>query len=340
MADDDKKAEAAKKAEAKPAELAAEVQKRAQSLCASMNKAFDAERKKTVDAAVAALKKALEDKAKKSDKGGKLDEKDFAEKAAAMKANIPTFKMALSAMRVSADQRSGEDQAWYAIKKWSKTCISAHLHHAAIHVEVQVTRGSKNATIGLKDYLTYFPATFKPTDHLHGVSWGVMSFATFKANWISGLKSAVLADASGTKQGFQSFDPWHVELPSEKMKGIPAGKETGPARPGYSDKEVLACIDHYAEYAAHVDAIEDDKERKNHKKNSSIEKNYKKTFKNKYKAHKQKLDAAKKKVEKDDKKKKEVEADIVKKVKSMKGRMDKTYDEIVELKESGETAVP
>ena len=333
---DDKKLEAAKKAEAKPADLASEIQKRAKKLVSSMNSAFDAERKATVVAAKAGLEASLKKKAK----DGKIDTKKLAELSAHLDANIPKFKMELDAMRVSASKRSGDDQGWYAIKKWSKTCRSAHLHHAAIHVKTIVTRGSKKAQIGLKDVLTYYPASFKPGDHLKKESWGVMSYGAFKKYWSKGLKDAVLADASGTKQTFQAWDPWHVELPSLKMKGIPADMKTAAPRPKYSDKEVIACIDHYAEYAAHVDAIEEQSERARHKKNRTIEKSYKRTFNAKYKLHKQKLDADKKKAAKDAAKKKKVADKIVKKVKTMKGRMDKTYDEIVELKKDGAIALP
>lgn len=344
---DEKKKEAAKKAEAKPAELAAEVQKRARGLCGTLNKAFAAERKATVEAARKVLRAALEKKAKTAAKGkddkagkdgkdkdaasGKIDEKDFAAKAKAMEANIPVFVATLDSMRVSAAKRGGDFQGWLAIRGWSKTCRSAHMHHAAVHVKITVTRGSKSVPIKLKEEKTYFPNSFKPSDHVYKSSWAIMSRATFEKHWTSGLKTAVLADYSGKTQKYQPKDPWHVELPSEKMKGIPEDKKTAKARPGFADAAVLKCVDYVAEYDALIDVLEDAKEKKKHVKNKSIKKNYKKTYKKKYDAHKRALDAEAKKVAKDAKKKAKMQDEIKKKLRKVKNSMDTSYKETVTL---------
>lgn len=316
---------------ASQSDLASEIQKRAKTFASKMNSGFDSARKTCLDNAT----KALEAKLKKEGK-----ETELAKKKEELKKKIPTFKMELDTMRVSAEKRSGKDQAWYAIKGWSRTCRSAHLHHAAIHIKTTVTRGSKSKIIGLSDINAYYPTSFKPADHLATESWGIMSYAEFTKLWAKNLSAAVLADCTGNSQAFKPADPWHVELPSSKIKGIPDAKKTASARPGFSDKEVIACIDHYAEYSARVDAISDAKKKTRFKKNTSIEKNYPKTYKSKYETHKKKLDATKKKVEKDEKKKAKLEEENLKAINKMKGRMDKTYDEAVKLKEAKEVSVP
>lgn len=313
------------KAEAKPADLAKEVRKRTATLITKINAKFDANRKATVTAATAALKARMEKKAK----GGKIDTKKFAKYSAALSTNIPVFKMEINMMRVSCAKRSGTDQGWLAIKGWSRTCRSAHMMHAALHVNVKVARGSKSKDIGLKDIHTYFPKSYKAADHVTSESWAIMSFALFKSAWETAMANAKLADYTGKTQKFQPKDPWHVELPTMAAKGIPKEDRVQGSRPSFSDKEVIACIDHYAEYAAFVDAISDSKIRYGHKKNTSIEKNYPKTYKRKYGVYKAKLDAQKKQAKTDKKKADKLEADIVKKVKSMKSRMNKTYKEIM-----------
>jgi len=159
---------------------------------------------------------------------------DAAKKAGSKEAKVPEVKFEMSKLKVYKS-RTPEDQAKLVVAGSTQVCWSSHMADKARHVAMKVDGKWKDKVADVKKALGD-------------------DYSTFTKKWGESMKKQGLKNA-GNKDGWPSWDQFHLELPDSKIKK--------------SSERAKSCLDEYARLTR--------KESK--KKNAKFEKDYSKLLK-------------------------------------------------------------